>query len=138
MQLIIGKPIHNDVHRNVYKFSLEFLLERSLEIDAEESVTTYVYASKNNPFIERFMTFLENSIYGDVDSFTGSEDHEIFVEGHDKGSPDSKWLNELQIELPDVEESTLHSWKVTFFDETGLEHEVEIIEQNERAGSGVF
>jgi hypothetical protein len=132
MKIEIGKPIEKEKNpKNCYKFVIGFMYG-----DADGYDDSEVEVSKDHPYLERFINFLERCKTFDADnSFKGLEDSWLFV-------PEQNWTNIPEQEKERDEADLSFDWlydvaregfrasfdgyEVTFFNEQGIEHEVKI------------
>jgi len=131
MKIKIGKPIKNETPKNCYKFVINFMFG-----DADGYDEVELEVDKDNPYLERFINFLERCEDFDADnSWDELEDAWLFVEDAWWGDDDEK---ESEIEKADIffewlsdvaregYNASFDGYGVTFFNEQGIEHEVKI------------
>jgi hypothetical protein len=130
MKIEILEPITNEKNpTNCYKFEIGLCLEMLMDDEVELTV------DKDNPYLERFINFLERCENFDVnEGFEELEDSWLFVkyqcpEDNEK-KLEVKKAN-IQIEwLGDIARegymALFDYYSVTFFNEQGIEHNVKI------------
>ena len=130
MEIKILKPIENEISKNCYKFIISFMFG-----DADGYDEVELEVDKDNPYLERFINFLERCKTFDADnSWDELEDAWLFVE---QAYPDDS-EQELEMEEADIMFGWLYDvaregymasfdgYEVTFFNEQGVEHNVRI------------
>ena len=138
MKIKIGKQIKPEVHKNEYKFVIEFMYG-----DADGYGNEEIFINKDNPFLERFINFLDDckKAYpggrGGYDDYNSDvvPDYWLFAEDYDKELTDEEEKLRESVDFyiewqhdpsGDGIMASFEGYEITFFDEQGIEHEVKI------------
>lgn len=133
MNIKIGNPIKPEKNpQNCYKFVIGFMFG-----DADGYDETEITVSKDHPYLERFIKFLDSCEGFDADGDFGElEDSWLFVPEvnwectdeqeaeRDKADLSFDWLSDVARE---GYYASMNGYGVTYFDENGIEYEVKII-----------
>jgi hypothetical protein len=131
MKIEILEPITNEKNpTNCYKFEIGFMFG-----DADGYDEVELLVDKDNPYLERFINFLERCENFDAnEDFEELEDSWLFVEDQfpedaekqleiKKANIQMEWLSDVARE---GYMAAFNYYNVTFFDEQGIEHNVKI------------
>lgn len=149
MKLIIGKPIkkQNIIPKNQYKFRIDLMGG-----DADADFVEKVMVDADNPYLDRFITFLENCKKkyphgkGGYDDYNDVEDYWLFCsdEYPDEFEIDGQIVDDENIIHKYIDDemekcgigfewksnyeyfgiSSFEDYTVTYFDENGVEYKV--------------
>lgn len=114
MNIVIKDKIIPPVHKNEYKFAIEFMIG-----DADGEIERVVFQKHDEnlkPFIQFLQDCRKHPFYGGCDGYEDVENYSLFAEGLD-------WPYE-----PDGQGfiCTFRNFEITYFDENGDEFNVEI------------
>lgn len=130
MEIIIGRPIEQPKYENVYKIVIDFMYG-----DADGSGQTELFIDKDNKELPRFIKFLNDC--EKVPGLAGWDsiknyvpDFKIFAS--DINRPEhNEDLEDIYVEwhsdpTNDGGEARFDGYRITFFNEEGIEHRVTI------------
>lgn len=136
MKITIGDPIKPESHKNEYKIVVNFMYG-----DADGHGSEIIFIDKDNSFLERFINFLDDckKAYpngrGGYNNYNSDvvPDYWLFCDDYDKELTEEEedllksvdfYLNWHYDPSGDGIMSTFNDYKITFFDEHGVEHKV--------------
>ena len=130
MEIIIGNKINPVTYKNVYKFDIEFMYG-----DADGYTNEVVFVRDENPNLKKFVKFLQNCQKAYPNGRRGDDNYNDVVEDWELFCSDGSWPkkdknNIIQFFWPydpggDIQAS-FESFKITYFNDICVEHEVEI------------